>query len=164
MVHGSRPLGAPRSTSWPSWRQQVHDLDMKSRVHPKYKTKYQSADFFVQARIVARTREVTRAVVEIKTTVQPDEIHVSVPSAQPAAQSGRTKLTESAFLEQLSESSSPEVVRFAQWVLEQAPAHDLTITWGEGGPLLRYEDAETGHRFTFGKLSRGGTLGEALSK
>ena len=122
--------------------------------------KAQSADFFVQPRIVARTREVTRAVVEIKTTVQPDEIHVSVPSAPPAAQSGRTKLTESAFLEQLSESSSPEVVRFAQWVIEQAPAHDLTITWGEGGPLLRYEDAETGHRFTFGKLSRGGTLGD----
>ena len=40
LVHGSRALGEPRSTSWPSWRQQVHDLDMKSRVHPKYKTKY----------------------------------------------------------------------------------------------------------------------------
>ena len=40
LVHGSRALGEPRSTSWPSWRQQVHDLDMKSRVHPKYKTQY----------------------------------------------------------------------------------------------------------------------------
>ena len=36
----ARALGEPRSTSWPSWRQQVHDLDMKSRVHPKYKTKW----------------------------------------------------------------------------------------------------------------------------
>ena len=35
LVHGSRALGEPRSTSWPSWRQQVHDLDMKSRVHPR---------------------------------------------------------------------------------------------------------------------------------
>ena len=33
LVHGSRALGEPRSTSWPSRRQQVHDLDMKSRVH-----------------------------------------------------------------------------------------------------------------------------------
>ena len=122
--------------------------------------KAQPADFFVQPRIVARTREVTRAVVEIKTTVQPDAIHISVPPTPTKAQGERRPLTESAFLEQLSESSSPEVVRFAQWVLEQAPAHDLTITWGEGGPLLRYEDAETGHRFTFGKLSRGGTLGD----
>ncbi len=117
------------------------------------------ADFFVQPRIVARTREVTRAVVEITTTVQPDAIHVSVPPTPTKAPGERRPITESAFLDQLSESSSPEVVRFAQGVLEQAPAHDLTITWGEGGPLLRYED-ETGHRFTFGKLSRGGTLGD----
>ena len=115
-------------------------------------------EFYVQPRIVARTREVTRAVVEIKTTVQPDEIHVSVPSAPPKAQSGRTNITESAFLEQLSQSSSPEVVTFAQSVLEQAPAHDLTIEWGEAGPLLKYEDAETGHSFTFGQLNRMGSL------
>ena len=70
-----------------------------------------------------------------------------------------TPATERAFLDQLSESSSPEVVKFAESVLEQVPAHDLTITWGEAGPLLRYED-ETGHRFRFGKLSRRGTLGD----
>ena len=40
LVQGSRTLGEPRSTSWPSWRQQVHDLDMKSSVPPQYKTKY----------------------------------------------------------------------------------------------------------------------------
>ena len=40
LVHGSHALGEPRSIFWPAWRQQVHDLDMKSRVHPKYKTKY----------------------------------------------------------------------------------------------------------------------------
>ena len=91
--------------------------------------------------------------------MQPDAIHVSVPPTPTKAQGERRPITERAFLDQLSESSSPEVVTFAQWVLEQAPAHDLTITWGEGGPLLRYED-ETGHRFTFGKLSRGGTLGD----
>ena len=120
--------------------------------------KAQPADFFVQPRIIARTREVTRAVVEIKTTVQPG-IVVTVPSTPPK-QGERRPITERAFLDQLSESSSPEVVKFAEAVLEQVPAHDLTITWGEGGPLLRYEDAETGHRFTFGKLSRGGTLGD----
>ena len=121
--------------------------------------KAQPADFFVQPRIVARTREVTRAVVEIKTTVQPDEIHVSVPPTPTKTPGERRPITERAFLDQLSESTSPEVVKFAESVLEQAPAHDLTITWGEAGPLLRYED-ETGHRFTFGKLSRRGTLGD----
>ena len=120
--------------------------------------KAQPGDFFVQPRIMARTREVTRAVVEIKTTVQPGII-VTVPPTPPK-QGERRPITERAFLDQLSESSSSEVVKFAEWVLEQAPAHDLTITWGEAGPLLRYEDAETGHRFTFGKLSKLGTLGD----
>ena len=40
LVHGFRALGEPRSTSWPSWRQQVHDLDMKSRVHPKSTSRF----------------------------------------------------------------------------------------------------------------------------
>ena len=115
-------------------------------------------EFYVQPRIVARTGEVTRAVVEIKTTVQPDKIHVSVPPATTGTQSERTKITESDFLEQLSQSSSPEVVRFAKWVIERAPAHGLTIAWGEAGPLLKYEDAETGRSFTFGQLSRKGFL------
>ena len=128
--------------------------------------KAKPADFFVQPRIVARTREVTRAVVEIKTTVQPDEIHVSVPSAPTEAQSGRTKITERAFLERLATSSSPEVVAFAKWVLEQAHAHDLTIEWGEAGPLLRYEDDDTGDRFTLGQLNWKGRLAstERLSR
>ena len=122
--------------------------------------KAQPSNFFVQPRIVARTREVTRAVVEIKTTVQPDAIHVSVPPTPTKAPGERRPITERVFLDQLSESSSPEVVKFAERMLEQAPAHDLTITWGNAGPLLKYEDAETGHRFTFGKLSRHGTLGD----
>ena len=41
-------------------------------------------EFYVQPRIIARTREVTRAVVEIKTTVQPDKVLVSVPPAETA--------------------------------------------------------------------------------
>ena len=120
--------------------------------------KAEPPEFYVQPRIVARTREVTRAVVEIKTTVPPDEVRVSVPSAAAEAQSRRAKITESDFLEQLSRSSSPEVVRFAEWTIEHAPAHGLTIAWGDAGPLLKYEDAETGHSFTFGQLNRRGTL------
>ena len=57
------------------------------------------ADFFVQPRIVARTREVTRAVVEITTTVQPDAIHVSVPPTPTKAQGERRPITERAFLD-----------------------------------------------------------------
>ena len=65
---------------------------------------------------------------------------------------------EADFLDRLSTASAPEVIVFAKWVLEQAPAHDLTIVWGDAGPLLKYEDADAGHSFTLGQLSWRGRL------
>ena len=65
---------------------------------------------------------------------------------------------EADFLDRLSTASAPEVVVFAKWVLEQAPPHDLTIVWGDAGPLLKYEDADAGHSFTLGQLSWRGRL------
>ena len=65
---------------------------------------------------------------------------------------------EAGFLKRLSTTSSPEVVVFVKWVIEQASAHDLTIAWGDAGPLLKYEDADAGHSFTLGQLSWRGRL------
>ena len=113
------------------------------------------SEFYVQPRIVARTREVTRAVVEIRTPVQPDDIRVSVPVDKAKAEDG---LTVMAFLERLSRKSSPAVVGFAKWVIEKAPEHGLTIAWGDAGPLLKYLDDDTGHAFTFGQLNWKGIL------
>ena len=59
LVHGSRALGEPRSTSWPSWRQQVHDLDMKSRVHPQYKTKYHVGNWPAYDRALVQRGDIT---------------------------------------------------------------------------------------------------------
>ena len=59
LVHGSRALGEPRSPSWPSWRQQVHDLDMKSSVHPKYKTKYHVGNWPAYDRALVQRGEIT---------------------------------------------------------------------------------------------------------
>ena len=58
LVHGSRALGEPRSTSWPSWRRQVHDLDMKSSVHPKYKTKYHVGNWPAYDRALVRRDDI----------------------------------------------------------------------------------------------------------
>lgn len=32
------------------------------------------------------------------------------------------------------------------------------MDWGDAGPLIQYEDTDTGHYFTLGQLSRRGTL------
>lgn len=39
------------------------------------------------------------------------------------------------------------------WVFEQAEDHDLTIDWGDAGPMLKYEHPETGEFFTLGQLN-----------
>ena len=59
LVHGSRALGAPRSTSWPSWRQQAHDRDMQSSVHPKYKTKYHVGTWPAYDRALVQRGDIT---------------------------------------------------------------------------------------------------------
>ncbi len=59
LVHGSRALGEPRSTSWLSWRQQVPDLDMKSSVHPKYKTKYHVGNWPADDRALVQRGDIT---------------------------------------------------------------------------------------------------------
>ena len=58
-MHGSRALGEPRSTSWSSWRQQVHDLDMQSSVHPKYKTKYHVGNWPAYDRALVQRGDIT---------------------------------------------------------------------------------------------------------
>ena len=58
-ARSSRTLGEPRSTFWPSWRQQVHDLDMTSRVHPQYKTKYHVGHWPAYDRALVQRGDIT---------------------------------------------------------------------------------------------------------
>ncbi|MCC6679347.1 MAG: hypothetical protein IT445_00445 [Phycisphaeraceae bacterium] len=118
---------------------------------------------FVQPRVVARTKEVIRAVVEIRNRAEKDvQVEVSLPPPGVMPDDGGP-ITEEQFLEWLvQEDNPPEVIEFAHWVIEQAGKHDLIIEWGSSGPLLKYVHPATGDSFTFGQLARksGGTLGE----
>ena len=59
LVHGSRAHGERLSTSWPSWRRKAHDLDVKSRVHPNYKTKYHVGNWPAYDRALVQRGDVT---------------------------------------------------------------------------------------------------------
>lgn len=113
-------------------------------------------ELFIQPRILARTQEVVRAVVEINVTVPPSSVKVTLPP-EPNISSPRQPLTEEQFLDQLREKA-PDAVEFAQWVLAQAENSGLAIKWGGGGPLIQYVDGPTGEFFTFGQLNRSGFL------
>jgi hypothetical protein len=112
-------------------------------------------EFFVQPRLLTRTQEVVRAVVEIRTTVEPTSISVEVP---PVGSIERAPITEDAFFRELGKNA-PKVVDFARRVLEQAPHHNLDIEWGDAGPILKYYEPDSGEFFTLGQLHRNGQLG-----
>lgn len=114
----------------------------------------------IQPRILARTQEVTRAVVEIRTEVRREDIDVSLPGesrSRPAT--GRKSLTEDLFFEELEKRGEPRAVQVARWVLDSADNYGLDIVWGDGGPLLKWIDDQTGEFFTFGQLDKNGNLG-----
>lgn len=111
---------------------------------------------FIQPRILARTQEVTRAVVEIRNRVS-EQVAVAVSLPAPDEDSngggGRTTITEQQFLEALAKNSDAEVVQFVKWVLENADEHQLSIEWG-ARLLLKYIDEHTGNYFTFAGFTK----------
>jgi len=116
-------------------------------------------NLFIQPRIIARTKEITRAIVEIRTSVSPKDISVRLPDERSTAKSSRRKrITEDEFLEEIASSVGPDAVDFVKWVFEQTEDHDLTIDWGNAGPMLKYEHPETGEQFNIGQLNKRGEL------
>jgi hypothetical protein len=104
---------------------------------------------FVQPRILARTREITRAIVEIKVPLKLSDIEITLPFETEQKKSKRIRITEEEFFNQLKNSSGAEGVEFARWVLDNAEDHNLQIDWGESGPMVKYADPSTGKLFTF---------------
>ncbi len=101
----------------------------------------------IQPRVVARTREVVRAVIRFEGEAR---VEVSTPPAAEEASAGRSPITEAEFFRRLEEESSREEVEFVRRVLRQAPDHGLAVDWKQSGPLLKYVDAGRDTFFTLG--------------
>ncbi len=77
--------------------------------------------------------------------------------------SGEKIMTEM-FYQQLVQAGGPDLAAFAQWVVENAPAHGLRVTWGTGGPLLNFAHEKHPYLpFMFGQLDRHGVLSQRQS-
>ncbi len=109
---------------------------------------------FVQPMIVGRTREVTRAVVELRVPVRPEDIRVTLPETPSLP--GRHKITEDEFFEQLAANTDGTVVQFAHDVLARARKEELEVAWMDAGPCLRFREESTRTFFTLGQLNRSG--------
>jgi hypothetical protein len=118
---------------------------------------------YIQPKILARTKEITRAIVELRIPATYSDIKVTLPPAEkPGKGSTRRRITEEEFFEELEKSSGDKSVEFAKWVLDQAEDNDLRIDWREAGPILKYNDPESGQFFTLGQLHKNGGLTQTL--
>ena len=74
------------------------------------------------------------------------------------------KVASEAFYQQLAQVGDPDLVVFARWVVDHAPAHGLSVTWGAVGPLLKFAHEKHAHSpFMFGQLDRSGVLSQRQS-
>ena len=106
-----------------------------------------------QPRIVVRTREVVRAIVEIKSD---HRIEVSTPPEEQKDKPKRFTITEEEFYRKLSDNVAPDAVAFVKRVHEEAPKHQLDVYWMQSGPLLKYSDNDSGKLFSLGGFDREG--------
>jgi hypothetical protein len=78
--------------------------------------------------------------------------------------SGARRITPEAFYQQLAQVGDPDLVAFARWVVDNAPAHGLSVIWGTVGPLLTFAHEKHAHLpFPFGQLDRSGVLSQRQS-
>lgn len=94
----------------------------------------------VQPRVVTRTTEVTRAVVDVRA---PDnvEVMVDLPSEDDQQErSGRQNLSEAAFFEQLAENMSPAVTEEVRGLIEEITDRGPEQDWGSSSVSLRLAD------------------------
>jgi hypothetical protein len=111
----------------------------------------------VQPRIVARTREVKRAIIEIRG----GELVVSTPpEPSKGLPAERYTITEDQFFGELANAVKPETIAFARRMVEHAPERGLSVDWKQAGPVFKYVDADRGTFFTLCQFHRDGSLCE----
>ena len=118
--------------------------------------------FFVQPRVIARTREVIRAIVEVRSNAPNVNVTCATPETDLGniATSGKRPppLTLTLFLDELRNNEGDELVTLAEQMIHEAPAHGLDVDLGSGGAMLKFEDEDTSESFNFGQIRKDGTL------
>jgi hypothetical protein len=119
---------------------------------------------FVQPRVLARTREVIRAIVEVRSNIPDVSVKCAIPETdfEKTATSGKRPppLTLTLFLDELRKNAGAEVAVLAEKTIQEAPTHGLDPEYGGGGVMLKFkfEDEDSSESFNFGQITKDGTL------
>lgn len=111
----------------------------------------------VQPRLLARTREIVRAIVEIRGPSRSEDIAIVLPDPDIASEGGkRRRLLEEVFMEGLAKATSPLVVNQFREFLRSCEGMGIELT-GKGQTVgLFWREPNTGERFTFGSVYANG--------
>lgn len=112
--------------------------------------------YFVQPRVLARTREIVRAVVEVRPPATPADVRVTVPTREDVVP---IRLTERAFYEEVERNAGKGAADFARWFVAkvgEAPA--MRFTWSKHGPALWWDHEESDSQAQFLRLRASGEI------
>lgn len=116
-----------------------------------------SESLFIQPRVLARTREVVRAVVEVRAPSKPADVAISLPDLQEGADgSRRGQPAEEVFAENLAKATSPAIAGQFRDFLRKCEEIGIKLE-GKGQTVgLRWFEPNTGDHFTFGTVYANG--------
>ncbi len=112
--------------------------------------------YLVIPQVVARTREITRAVVRVEGThIESVRVEVDTELKGPR---DRFTITQEDFLDLLSQNASREAVDFARTLIQDASDLGLIVEWGQASFMLKMRDpGGSGEPLTFLVVGKGGT-------
>lgn len=124
-----------------------------------YRVPDNAEPLIVQPRVVARTREVVRAVVEIRRAdLRPEDVVVTLPEERAAGARTRRPLTVETILEQIAQNVAPGTVERFRRFLDDVQELGVELVGRESSLVLRYTPPGTERMFSPGYVSQDGAV------
>lgn len=113
---------------------------------------------FVQPSVVTRTREVVRAVVELRVPATAESVAITVSKEPPGELTPRSKITEGAFYEALATRTSPENARTLRAFLDEVRKLAIDINPQTSSLSLHYIEPLGGDLLSLGSIRANGEV------
>jgi hypothetical protein len=133
-----------------------------------YKLNQDDGSLIIIPQLVARTKEITRAIVRIEGNHSADvKINIETDLGKEITKPGykRTTITEEDFFDQLRKNTNGHIVTFVNQFIEDVLELGLYIEWNSGSFTARFPDPEgSGIKIALVNIERDGRLNLGLSK
>lgn len=113
----------------------------------------EEGSYFVQPRVLARTREIVRAVVEVHAPLTPKDVRVVMPKVVDRTGGGRrVRLTEEAIFDTIAKAQGNEVIEQFRGFLAECEKIGVEAEALDASVSLTWYEPNTGRRFSFASV------------